>query len=313
VKAFNPCILLACLCSWPVAAQFVCNDVVSCSSSSSPALTVSYSNGTSTAYAMRVQSTYAYGISVSSAGGHAVVGATTGGGVPAILGETNACGAFGIAGRTTTSTGGCGGYGVYGDSTNGQYAGHFTGTVDVWDTIVVGGSKNFVIDHPLDAKLSLVHAGMEAPEYLTIYDGVAILDRTGKAVVELPIWFSALNTDLEYQLSTIDGYAAVFVSKTVDGNRFEIAGGIDGMQVAWQITGRRQDVYAITHPFVVEVEKAPSEREAYLASQRGEDWVKHSPHVLRDGARKAARQSIDRSRSDWFDRKGSLKSEPNRR
>ena len=36
-----------------------------------------------------------------------------------------------------------------------------------------------------------------------VYDGVVVLDNKGKAEIELPDWFSALNKDFRYQLTAI--------------------------------------------------------------------------------------------------------------
>ena len=36
-----------------------------------------------------------------------------------------------------------------------------------------------------------------------VYDGVVVLDRKGKAEIELPNWFGALNKDFRYQLTAI--------------------------------------------------------------------------------------------------------------
>ena len=36
-----------------------------------------------------------------------------------------------------------------------------------------------------------------------VYDGVVVLDRKGKAEIDLPDWFGALNKDFRYQLTAI--------------------------------------------------------------------------------------------------------------
>ena len=62
-----------------------------------------------------------------------------------------------------------------------------------------GGS--FKIDHPLDpANKYLCHSFVESPDMKNVYDGVVVLDRKGKAEIELPDWFGALNKDFRYQL-----------------------------------------------------------------------------------------------------------------
>ena len=65
-----------------------------------------------------------------------------------------------------------------------------------------GGS--FKIDHPLDpANKYLCHSFVESPDMKNVYDGIVVLDRKGKAEIELPDWFGALNKDFRYQLTAI--------------------------------------------------------------------------------------------------------------
>lgn len=117
-----------------------------------------------------------------------------------------------------------------------------------------GGS--FRIDHPLDpAHKYLQHSFVESPDMKNIYDGVAILDRKGRAEVTLPNYFEALNEDFRYQLTCIGRPALVYVSREIKGNSFVIAGGRPGMRVSWQVTGIRHDAYANAHRIVVEEEK----------------------------------------------------------
>jgi hypothetical protein len=97
-----------------------------------------------------------------------------------------------------------------------------------------------------------------------IYDGAAVLDANGEAVIELPNWFEALNTDFRYQLTCIGGYAPVYIAQEIEGNRFKIAGGNSGMKVSWQVTGIRQDAWANVHRIPVEEEKRAEERGYYL-------------------------------------------------
>lgn len=97
-----------------------------------------------------------------------------------------------------------------------------------------------------------------------IYDGVVALDAAGEAVVDLPVWFEALNRDFRYQLTCIGGVAAVYIAEEVSGNHFRIAGGTPGLKVSWQVTGIRKDAFAIAHPLVVEQDKLASERGLYL-------------------------------------------------
>jgi len=89
-----------------------------------------------------------------------------------------------------------------------------------------------------------------------VYDGSIVLNNQGEAVIELPAYFEALNRDFRYQLTTIGGYAPVYIAQEISNNKFKIAGGKAGMKVCWQITGSRQDVYATDNPIIVEETKA---------------------------------------------------------
>ena len=83
------------------------------------------------------------------------------------------------------------------------YAGLFYGNTWTVGTLYKNAGA-FRIDHPLDpANKYLNHSFVESPDMKNIYDGVATLDATGAAVVELPDWFEALNKDFRYQLTAI--------------------------------------------------------------------------------------------------------------
>jgi hypothetical protein len=104
-------------------------------------------------------------------------------------------------------------------------------------------SGTFTIDHPLDpAGKILNHYFIEGPEMRNIYDGEAILDASGRAVVTLPDYFDALNRKPRVQLTGV-GCSDVYVAQEVSGNGFVI-GGKPGIKVFWQVTGERKDVSA---------------------------------------------------------------------
>jgi hypothetical protein len=143
-------------------------------------------------------------------------------------------------------------------------AGKFYGDVQITGNLTKGGGT-FKIDHPLDPQNKfLYHSFVESPEMMNIYTGNVILDANGKAVVQMPDWFEALNKDFQYQLTCIGGYAQVYINKEITGNQFEIAGGKEGLKVSWQVTGVRHDPYAEKNRVVVEEEKPVSERGTYL-------------------------------------------------
>ena len=171
--------------------------------------------------------------------------------------------AGGVAGDGVDAFGGGGG----------AYAGYFSGFVyvtgEVEANILLAQVKNFKIDHPLDpAHKYLVHASVESSEMKNLYDGVAVLDASGAAVISLPDWFTALNKDFRYQLTSIGAPGPnLYVSEEVSRNHFSIAGGQPGAKVSWQITGVRQDAFAQAHPIEVEQPKAGPEVGHYLSPE----------------------------------------------
>jgi hypothetical protein len=156
--------------------------------------------------------------------------------------------------------------GVYGQASGGSsdYAGLFSGSVDVSGTLSKGAGS-FKIDHPLDpAHKYLYHSFVESPDMKNVYDGVAVLDGSGEAWVALPDWFEALNRDFRYQLTALDAPGPnLYVADRISGNRFRIAGGEPGASVSWQVTGIRHDPYAEAHRIPVEEAKTGRERGRY--------------------------------------------------
>jgi hypothetical protein len=198
------------------------------------------------------------------------------------------------------------GVGVFGEAQNGSdafgvegisgsgLAGAFFGNTSVTGNLDVGGAitagtKDFKIDHPLDpANKYLYHASVESSEMKNMYDGVAVLDASGQATVQLPAWFEAVNTDFRYQLTAIGGAAPdLHIAREVANHQFSIAGGATGLKVSWQVTGVRHDAYAQAHPTVVEVDKPANERGYYIhpalygkSDERG-IWWGRAPEKMR--------------------------------
>jgi len=189
------------------------------------------------------------GINAFSLHGDAVSGLTLDG--VAVVGRTqgtsaNSIGVFGIA-----PTGGA------------ALAGKFQGDVDIEGNLSKRGG-GFKIDHPLaPGEKHLHHSFVESPERKNVYDGIAVLDEAGRAVVELPAWFEALNSDFRYQLTCIGDFAPVCISRKLSKNRFVIAGGRAGMEVSWQVTGIRADPWALSHPLIIEELKMRSDADIH--------------------------------------------------
>ena len=127
------------------------------------------------------------------------------------------------------------------------------------------GSGSFKIDHPLDpTNKYLSHSFVESPDMMNVYNGNILLDEAGEAWVELPEWFESLNTDFRYQLTCVGGYAPVYIAEKIEDNKFKIAGGIEGLEISWQVTGIRNDPYAKLNRIQVEEEKEDHERGTYM-------------------------------------------------
>jgi hypothetical protein len=204
------------------------------------------------------------------------------------------------------------GYGVFGECNNGPfaygvlgasatgYAGFFWGKVNVLGTLTKSGGS-FKIDHPLDPEnKTLSHSFVESPDMMNIYNGNAVLDGAGEAVVELSEWFGALNRDFRYQLTPVGGFAPVYVAEEIADNRFRIAGGEPGLKVSWQVTGIRQDAWANRHRIPVEEEKPDAERGHFLhpeafdqPEEKGVEWARRPEAMRRLRAERASTPSPD--------------------
>jgi hypothetical protein len=171
-------------------------------------------------------------------------------------GQGTTYGVYGLATDTTNQT-----YGVFGQASNSAAFGIWSqGNAHVAGTLSKTAGS-FKIDHPLDPDHRwLSHSFVESPDMMNVYNGNVVLDGDGKATVELPEYFGALNRDFRYQLTPIGAHAPVYISSTVKNNAFGIAGGTPGLEVSWQVTGIRQDAYAKEHPIVVDVPKSSADR-----------------------------------------------------
>ena len=158
------------------------------------------------------------------------------------------------------------GYGIYAQAGSGAsaFAGAFNGDVDVNGSLSKTGGS-FKIDHPLDpANKYLYHSFVESPDMKNIYDGTVVTDASGTAIVTMPGWFEALNTDFRYQLTAIGQPAQAWVASKVANGSFTIKTNKANVEVSWQVTGVRQDAWANAHRIPVEVDKAPQEQGHYI-------------------------------------------------
>ena len=157
-----------------------------------------------------------------------------------------------------------------------KQAADFEGNVDIASDLVVGddvtvgsditiggmmsaAAKAFKIDHPLDPENKfLIHNSIESNERINIYSGNITTDSEGYATVTLPDYMSALNKEFKYQLTIVDkSFAQAIIWEPMNSvtNSFVIKTNTPDIQVSWQITGTRQDKWALENPMEVEVEK----------------------------------------------------------
>lgn len=189
--------------------------------------------------------------------------------------------------------------------TDGSFlAGDFYGDVRVNGRVSKAGG-GFQIDHPLDpANRHLSHSFVESPDMKNIYDGVVRLDAKGEAIVELPAWFTALNSDYRYQLTAIGAPAPeLHIAREIERNRFKIAGGKRGSSVSWQVTGIRQDAWARANRIVVEETKPENERGSYMhptlhkqSDKKSVQWARHTKVRFKsEGVGKAASKTTGKT------------------
>jgi hypothetical protein len=191
------------------------------------------------------------GIGGDSNGGFGGAGITAGGGQGS--GSGNRVGSGIVAFK---------GLGVQGATVG--LAGEFHGDVQVTGNLSKGGGS-FKIDHPLDPENKyLYHSFVESPDMKNIYDGTVITDGNGDATIQLPDWFQALNRDFRYQLTVIEAFAHAMIAEKIKDNHFRIKTSAPNVEVSWQVTGIRQDAYAIKHRIPVEESKPEPERGSYL-------------------------------------------------
>jgi hypothetical protein len=192
-----------------------------------------------------------------------------------VVGEGRNGGVQGITGSTDPNAAG-----VLGQSVDG-FAGVFLGKVVVTGVLFKPGG-GFKIDHPLDpANKYLCHSFVESPDMLNVYSGNVTTDASGEASVTLPEYFEALNRDFCYQLTVIGQFAQAIVAEEIRNNQFTIKTDQPRVKVSWQVTGIRQDPWAVANRMAVEAEKAAEEKGRYwhpeLWGQPEEAGVHRSP------------------------------------
>jgi hypothetical protein len=152
---------------------------------------------------------------------------------------------------------------IYASTAGNGFAGYFNG--DIYAENVSRNVNSSIIDHPLDPENKLLcHSSVDSPDMMNIYNGNVFLDHNGEAIIYLPEYFESYNKDFKYQLTCIGGFAQVYIASKIENNSFMIAGGNEGLEVSWQITGVRKDLYAENNRLKAEVEKENLDKGLYL-------------------------------------------------
>jgi hypothetical protein len=97
-------------------------------------------------------------------------------------------------------------------------------------------------------------------------------------------------------LTVIGQFAQAIVGHKMENNRFEIRTSAPNVEVSWQVTGVRQDVYAKAHPLVVEQDKGARlsgffiHPELYGApAEKQIEWARH-PEMMKQIKEMQAKQ-----------------------
>jgi trimeric autotransporter adhesin len=200
-------------------------------------------------------------LGTNTSNGYGVWGEVYPSGIDGVHGVSASSNGSGVAAENTSN-----GDGLYAYSSTG-YAGFFAGDVDV-DGNLSKAAGSFKIDHPLEpANKYLYHSFVESPDMMNIYNGNITTDANGNALVTMPDWFEALNSDFRYQFTVIGQFAQAIVSRKIANHPFAIKTDKPNVEVSWQITGIRHDAWAQAHRIPVEQAKTSREQGLYLHPQ----------------------------------------------
>jgi hypothetical protein len=153
-------------------------------------------------------------------------------------------------------------FGIYTQaaSAGDPFAMYANGRVHVNGTLSKAAGS-FKIDHPLEPERKwLQHSFVESPDMMNVYNGNVTTDAAGLAIVDLPAYFDALNSDFRYQLTVVGTMAQAIVDREIQKNQFRIRTSKGRVKVSWQVTGIRQDAYARSHRIKVEMLKRRAEQ-----------------------------------------------------
>jgi hypothetical protein len=132
-----------------------------------------------------------------------------------------------------------GNYGVIGGTSTGAGSSNF-GLLSLTNSGAFG-IKSFIIDHPFEpTQKNLRHFSVESNEVLNFYRGIVELDANGRATVQLPDYFDAINTNVTYQLTPIGTGVQPYVAVEEANNEFVVAGAPNS-KVSWTVHAQRND------------------------------------------------------------------------
>lgn len=145
---------------------------------------------------------------------------------------------------------------------------------------IVGSSKSFMIDHPIDpANKFLKHFSIESDEALLIYRGQAELDEQGRAIVQLKDYQNAIIKNVTYNLTAIGSPTVFYIERELDDQgQFIIAGNKLGAKVNWTIYAQRDDAYFTTYPSkqIIEIEKPDEYKGMYIHPEAHGKSMEHA-------------------------------------
>lgn len=138
----------------------------------------------------------------------------------------------------------------------------------VFGNSAVLGTKQFMIDHPLDpTNKALHHYCTEGPAPYNVYKGRVRTDAAGYAWVRLPDYYEAINRDPDFQLTVVDSSADFVLAKItqeIKNGQFQVRTSKPGVTVCWEVKATRNDRWVQQNGYVTEEDKLPGERGKYF-------------------------------------------------
>jgi hypothetical protein len=132
----------------------------------------------------------------------------------------------------------------------------YAGRVTVTGALNVYGTKNFVIQHPVDEDRYLVHAAAEGPTADLVYRGTSAL-QNGSVDIELPSYFEAASkadgrTVFVTPKIAADGSQCNMAASSIENGRFTVStqGCVENCthQFDWLVFAIRGDVETVAEP-----------------------------------------------------------------